>query len=312
MQLKSESEMPLDQTAPTLGTNRRNLMKTAGIGAAAVGATLAVSSTMVPAQAQSGPSVGDVLNFALNLEYLEAEFYLRATTGHGLASSETTGPNGEPGGGVVGGSMVPFHTPRLRAIATDIATDEHAHVLFLRSALGSSFVAEPAIDLSKSFTMLARAAGFIGPTATFDPFVDEDSFLVGAYIFEDVGVSAYSGAAGYLTGSPSVLAAAAGILAVEAYHGGAIRSNLILSSPAYYNAADAISKLRQQLSQIKGQPPITDEVGPFRSGIASISNSDSNSIAYARTPSQVLNIVYGGGAASEYLFFPNKLNGAIS
>jgi hypothetical protein len=40
--------------------------------------------------------------------------------------------------------------------------------------------------------------------------------------------------------------------------------------------------------------------------------NDSNSLAYRRTTAQVLNIVYGGGAASNYLFFPNKLNGNIA
>jgi hypothetical protein len=299
--------MPLSETVPTTGTNRRRLLRNVGLGAAALGGALAMGGKA--AQAQSAPSVADVLNFALNLEYLEAEFYLRATTGHGLTQAERAGSDGSHSGLVWGGSKVPFVTPRLGEIAHDIATDEHAHVLFLRAALaslGAPYVACPTIDLMDSFTTLARAAGFVGPSETFDPFADENSFLVGAYIFEDVGVSAYSGAAGYLTGSPSVLAAAAGILAVEAYHGGAIRALLIERPGQYYRAADKISALRAALS---GAP---DDVGPFTDHMASITDSDSNSIAFARTPAQVLNVVYGGGAASDYLFFPDKLNGAVS
>ena len=40
--------------------------------------------------------------------------------------------------------------------------------------------------------------------------------------------------------------------------------------------------------------------------------NDGNGLAFRRTTAQVLNIVYGGGAASNYLFFPNKLNGTIA
>jgi len=295
--------MPLDQPSSTLGANRRSLLKNVGLGAAALG-TLAAGAKLTPARAQTGPSPTDVLNFALNLEYLEAEFYLRATTGQGLASMYTTSGSGTPGGTVTGGSQVPFVTPRVSDIAVNIALDEFNHVKFLRAALGSSAVAEPDIDLSTSFTTLARAAGIVGATGTFDPFANENDFLLGAYIFEDVGVSAYSGAAGYLADSP-YLGYAAGILATEAYHGGSLRTLLIEKVPGFYRAANAISALRAKLSGAQ------DDIGPFYADVTHIGDVDSNSIAFARTPAQVLNVVYGGGAASNYLFFPNKLNGAV-
>jgi hypothetical protein len=62
-----------------------------------------------------------VLNFALNLEYLEAEFYLLATTGMSIPAGQTTG--GGQTGNTIGGSRVPFVTPRLARIAQDIASD---------------------------------------------------------------------------------------------------------------------------------------------------------------------------------------------
>ncbi len=294
--------MPLDQTTSFTGPDRRSLLRGVGLGAAALG-TLAASAKLMPAQAQSAPTIPDILNFALNLEYLEAEFYLRATTGQGLPKSDTTGHGDH--GVAWGGSMVPFKSMSLRLIAEDIASDEYDHVLFLRSVLGNDAVAEPNINLLNSFTTLARAAGIVGPTGTFDPFENETNFLLGAYVFEDVGVSAYSGAAGYLTSNLEVLAAAAGILAVEAYHGGAIRANLITQPPAVWQAADKVSQLRAKLSHA------ADDIGPRTAKMANISDSNSNSIAYARDYHQVLNIVYGGGKVSNFLFFPSLLNGNI-
>lgn len=297
--------MSLDDSSTHTNTSRRNLLRSAGLGAAALSATLAVSSKLLTAQAQSStPSIADVLNFALNLEYLEAEFYLRATTGQGLPPSETTG-TGKQGGVTWGGSAVPFKTPSIRAIANAIATDEHNHVLFLRTALGSAAVAEPNINLLDSFTTLARAAGIVGPAGTFDPFQDELSFLLGAYIFEDVGVSAYSGAAGYLVSDPAMLAAAAGILAVEAYHGGALRAQLIERAGTLTVDANLVSRLRAHLSHAP------DDIGPFSRGVAHIADADSESITFARSLDQVKNIVYGGGTASNFLFFPSLLNGAV-
>jgi hypothetical protein len=45
-------------------------------------------------------------------------------------------------------------------------------------------------------------------------------------------------------------------------------------------------------------------------GAATIVDADSNAIAFARTTTQVLKIVYGGGASGG-AFFPNGLNGTI-
>jgi len=281
---------------------RRGLLRGAGFGAAAFGAmALGATSSRAEAEAQEVAATDlDILNFALNLEYLEAEFYLRATTGSGLPQRDITGVGHQ--GAVTGGSLVPFKNPQLAELAAEIANDEFNHVLFLRQALGNHAVAEPAINLSTSFTALAQAAGFVAQGDTFDPFASDNNFLVGAFIFEDVGVTAYHGAARLIKSKP-YLSAAAGILAVEAYHASEIRLQLLLAG--IIDRPNSISRLRATLSGAN------DDKGIFLDGKPNIVPTNAHSIAYARSTGQVLNVVYGGGSGSDYLFFPNKLNGAI-
>jgi ferritin-like protein len=244
-----------------------------------------------------------VLNFALNLEYLEAEFYSFAVCGHGLPGS-MTGGSGDPGG-VQGGHAVPFKTRAVREFATEIARDEYEHVAFLRKALGRAAVAQPEINLASSFTAAARAAGLIRPNQTFSPFTNENDFLLGAFLFEDVGVTAYKGAAPLIS-NKTYLEAAAGILAVEAYHAGIVRTNLYAKD--LMAAVKAISAARDSLD---GKSNDDQGIGGPRH--ANLVPTDGNSIVYSRSADRVLNIVYlTPKRATKVGFYPKGVNGAIN
>jgi Ferritin-like domain len=304
--IKRSSETQLD---------RRKLLTMAGL--AGVGTAAALVTSAGPALASTGgypppaagaPSDGSILNFALNLEYLEAEFYLHAVTGAGLPENMTTGTGKH--GTTTGGRQVPFRNPVIRKYAQEIAADEKAHVAFLRSALGSAAVAQPSISLDTSFTAAATAAGLIKKGQLFDPYANELNFLFAAFLFEDVGVTAYKGAAPFIS-NKTYLDAAAGILAVEAYHAGIIRATLYAEgvfNPAVYTDVQKLSDARDSLDG-----PTDDDQGIGTRAVANLVPTDANSIAYSRTTGQVLNIVYlNPGAVRSGGFFPGGVNGTIN
>lgn len=294
------NENSIVATKVDLEAGRRTFLKSAGLLAAGA-ATLGLVGRVTDAEAAT---IDDptILNFALNLEYLEAEFYLNATTGHGLSNSDIDGKGKQ--GAVTGGRKVNFKSKLGQQFAEEIANDEEAHVKFLRSALGKAAVARPAINLKTSFTAAARAAGLIGNKDEFDAFANEDNFLLAAFIFEDVGVTAYKGAARFIK-NKDYLEAAAGILAVEAYHAGEIRT--LLAGGGFFKEANAISGARDSLD---GKSNLDQGIGSKNK--VNIVPSDGNGIAFSRTPQQVLNIVYLGDSASKASFFPKGLNGAVS
>ncbi len=305
--------MSADNLNAPRGLARRNMLAGTGAGAAALAAFAASGLTPTPAKADVATDYA-VLNFALNLEYLEAEFYLRAVTGSGLAAADGVGTLGTRGT-VTGGTRVDFGTPFNLQYAEEIAQDELNHVRFLRSALtaaGAPVAAEPNIEFTQAFTTLARAAGVVGPTATFNPFADANSFLLGAYIFEDVGVTAYAGAAALIT-TPAYLTAAASILSVEAYHAGQVRTRLAALGGAYPGITTQISALRATLSGTGGAgQPVADDQGIVMNRRLNILPTDVNSLTFTRTTRQVLNIVYGAVGTPSGLFFPQGMNGAIT
>jgi len=274
--------------------DRRQFVGLAGL---AVAGALASAPSRVSAQALTD---FDILNFALNLEYLEAEYYLRAAFGRGLDSADITGTGML--GPVMGGTTVPFATAAIRQYANEIANNEEAHVKFIRATItsfGGQPVARPTLDLQQSFAAAAQAAGL---GAGFNPYANENNFLLGAFIFEDVGVTAYKGAARLLQ-NKTVLDAAAGLLGTEAYHAGTIRT--VLFSRGLISQAKKISDLRDSVDG-----PTDLDQGIVLGGAANIVPTDPNGLAFSRTANQVLSIVYLGGATSGG-FFPDGLNGTI-
>lgn len=173
-----------------ISSRRATIRNMAGFGkkVAMSALPLALGSLFQKAYGQTQPTdVKEILNFALTLEYLEAEFY-------------TTG--------VATPGLIPPGTPAVAAL-TQIRDDENNHVAFLKSVLGADAVAKPTFD----FTV----------KGSFNPFGNYDVFLALAQAFEDTGVRAYKGQAPNLVGNKTVLGAALNIHSVEARHASHLR-----------------------------------------------------------------------------------------
>ncbi len=278
-------------------SRRQSLKGLAVFGLGAVTAGIVQRPSPVLAQDISDE---DIFRFALNLEYMEAEYYLRGTTGKGISADDAGADAGE----VVGGKQVPFEHDPIRLFLEEVAKNELAHVRYYRKTLGKDAVDRPAIDFDAGFAAVAKAAG-LGDD--FDPFGSEMNFVLGGMLFEDVGVTAYAGAAPLIK-KKEFLAAAARILAVEAYHMGMARSQLYEMGEAAWNAANAVSDARDKLD---GREDL--DQGIRVDGEANIVPSTPDALAFTRTPQQVLHIVYltDKEGVSEGGFYPNGMNGNI-
>lgn len=289
----------------------------AGAGAVSAGALISGCSSSAPVNAGgSSPSPtypalditdNDIMNFALNLEYLEAEVYLRAATGAGVPSGDA----GTSPGTITAPATTQVNFSSnllLQQFFYEIAQDELNHIRALRAAItnnGGTPIDEPAIDLVAGFNGIAMAAGL---PSTFNPFADPNSIAVAAFSLIDVGLAAYTGAAP-LINSSTILNAAAGIQAAEGYHSGAIRTYIagmaaLSGTATYLNYANLISAFRATL----------DDQKETSLSATTVVYADSNAIGWGHTTSETLHLVYGAGGGAGLAkggFFPNGLNGVI-
>ncbi len=265
--------------------SRRNFMAGLGLaaGAASAVAIAGCGGSSVPTTTPSPtptpePTVTelDVLNFALNLEYLEASFYSYIATGTGLpASAMGTSP-----GAVTGiTAAVAFTDPNVTALAQQLAADEVAHVQLIRTlitAAGSTPVSMPALNL-----------------AALGPITNDATFLAIARQLETVGTSAYEGGITYFVSDLPGLAYAATIHDTEGQHEGTLRQ-FCIAKGLTSAAVDSYDK-----------PP----------ALSAVFNTNANGLNTARTPSQVLQIVYaapGMTGVSSGGFYPSGMTGTIT
>ena len=133
---------------------------------------------------------------------------------------------------------------------TKIGSDEDTHVTALTATIkkiGGAPAAAPAVDFGKSFA-------------------SRDSFLETSQVFENTGVSAYLGAAGFIK-NPAILQAAAGIFGVEARHA-AIVGNLLGADPSDGVYAGAVERPLSKAQVLKAVTPFLADAGSMAGGAA--------------------------------------------
>ena len=278
-------------TAEQLETDRKLLaldrsiapLHRRGFLAALAAATVAAAAPGRSAFAQTAtaPTVVDVLNFALNLEYLEANFYLYASTGSGLSSADM-GTGGVPATGAP--PKLPLDATTM-AIAQALANDERNHVELLRktiTTLGGTPISQPLINFAAHGAVTTQA-----------------QFLTAARQFTALGNSAYCGGAQLLVSNPGVLTTAAQILGAEGQHAGTLNYQCIVQGVT--------------------SPSIDAQDVPPTSSIY-FTVLPTTALSPSRNTSQVLGVAYGTSTAATTTpaagttmggFFPNGFNGNV-
>lgn len=321
-------------TAAMHESGRRSVIaRSALVGSALLAVSLAgcndsgQSGSSTPPNGGGNPGTGsvrqedvDLLHFLLTFKYLEAEFYSRAAFGVGLPDA-LLGRIGQRGD-VVGPRLVNFARAAIAAQVREIAFDKIDQITVIRQQLFplpqsdptlDTTVARPAIDLSGSqtgaFSQMARLSGIVSEAASFDPYSSDDNFLLSSFFLSDVAV----GLCKQLIGKVQQQAYAgilAGILGCDSYHAASIRFNLYRATsrnPDLSRQIDAVCRLRDTLAGTQGDQGVVDAVSK-----PNLSPTDGSGLVNARTPGQVLNILYlNSGSVQKGGFFPAGINANI-
>ena len=273
-------------------------------GATALAVTAGfIEMPKLSAQTTAAPAIPDVLNFALNLEYLEANLYYFASTGQGIPASYSGTPTGAATLPPAALYTAVKANAQVYALAQALAQDELNHISDLRTAissLGGTPVNQPQLNYAPKGAAVTTVA----------------QFLATARQFTALGNSAYAGAAQFLVSNPAVLTTAAQILGAEGQHMGAVNYQCIaqgVTAAFSTNAAAYIDPMDQP-------PSTTQYFTVFVAGQPNVNTTtQAPGLTAARTTSQDLGVVYGASTPTAFAsagitsggFFPAGVNGAI-
>ncbi|XP_034690623.1 desiccation-related protein PCC13-62-like, partial [Vitis riparia] len=256
-----------------------------------------------------GPQVADDVDriqFALNLEFLEAEFFLHGALGEGL---DQVAPQLAHGGPPPIGARKANLDDVERRIIEEFGYQEVGHLRAITSAVEG--LPRPPLDLSpQNFDNIFNQAIGQDLKPPMDPYSNTVNYLLASYAIPYVGLVGYVGTIPSLTNSSS-LSLVASLLGVESGQDAVIRALLYKRECEFvepYNITVAeftrgISNLRNQLGMCgvkdEGVIVVDPQSGVENKTDSNILSADANSLSYARQPQEILRIVYGTGNESQ-------------
>uniref|UniRef100_A0ACD5XKJ9 Uncharacterized protein n=1 Tax=Avena sativa TaxID=4498 RepID=A0ACD5XKJ9_AVESA len=262
----------------------------------------------------------DPMQFALNLEFTEAEFFLHAAYGVGL---DQIAPNLTLGGPPPVGAMKANLDDVTWRIAAEFGLQEVGHLRAIQNTVGG--FPRPKIDLSaKNFARVMDAAFGYRLNPPFDPYINSLNFLLASYVIPYLGINGYTGTNPIIDGY-ATKKLLAGLLAVEAGQDAVFRALLFERKretvPPYKGITvaeftDRISATRNQLGKcgVKDEGlTVPPELGAEGRICTNVLSADRDSLSYPRTPAELLRILYLTG--DEHVpggFFPEGANGKIA
>ncbi|KAJ8445302.1 hypothetical protein Cgig2_024508 [Carnegiea gigantea] len=258
----------------------------------------------------------DLLEFPLNLEYLEAEFFLWGSVGYGL---DKVDPKLANGGDAPFGAQKAFLDPVTRDVIYQFGLQEVGHLRAIKKTVKG--FPRPLLNMSASHfaNVIDEAFGY-ALKPPFNPYANSINFLLASYLIPYVGLTGYVGAADKLQ-SPPAKKLVAGLLAVESGQDAIIRGLLYdrrLQKVAPYGITvqeftDKISKLRNKLGKAGTKDVGLGSAHDMSKGKGGILAGDEHAVGYPRSPEQILRIVYGSGdEKTTGGFYPEGAYGKIA
>lgn len=261
----------------------------------------------------------DLLEFPLNLEFLEAEFFLWGASGRGL---DAVAPNLAGGGPPPLGVRKALLDPLTNDIILQFGLQEVGHLRAIKNTVRG--FSRPLLNLTSAAFGDVMDSAFGRPLIPrFDPYANSVNYLLASYVVPYVGLTGYVGANPKLD-SPTAKRLVAGLLAVESGQDAVIRTLLYQNAskivvPYKITVAEftnRISNLRNTLGKegVKDEGLVVSKTEGAEGRISgNILAGDKDSLGYARTPEEILRIVYGkGNESAPGGFYPNGAKGRIA